>query len=186
MMGRNRTASGRKVALVLGSGGARGLAHIGVIDHLCSIGVEISYISGCSMGALVGGIYAAGELEAYTEWVKSLERKDIIGLLDFSFGMQGLLKGEKIIGVLREMIGDRSIAQRTERSLAQQGTAVRCHPGLDGDPDCVHTLGLPGACARRRRPVESDPHRTGAESLHRYDHRGQRRRPSLRKGRAGQ
>ena len=109
MMGRNKHASGRKVALVLGSGGARGLAHIGVIEHLRSIGVRISYISGCSMGALVGGVYAAGELEAYTEWVKKLERKDIISLLDFSFGMQGLLKGEKIIGVLREMIGDHSI-----------------------------------------------------------------------------
>jgi NTE family protein len=109
MMSKNRNAGGRRVALVLGSGGARGLAHIGVIEHLCSIGMEISYISGCSMGALVGGIYAAGELDAYTEWVKQLERKDIISLLDFSFGMQGLLKGEKIIGVLREMIGDRSI-----------------------------------------------------------------------------
>ena len=59
--------SGKTVALVLGSGGARGLAHIGVIEHLRSLDMEIRYISGCSMGALIGGIYAAGELQAYSE-----------------------------------------------------------------------------------------------------------------------
>jgi NTE family protein len=98
-----------RAALVLGSGGARGLAHIGVIQHLQTLGIEISYISGCSMGALVGGIYAAGELGAYTEWVKKQDRKSVISLLDFSFGLQGLFKGERIIGVLREMIGDQDI-----------------------------------------------------------------------------
>lgn len=98
-------------ALVLGSGGARGLAHIGVIQHLQLLDIEIRYISGCSMGALVGGIYAAGELDAYTEWVKKQDRKSVISLLDFSFGMQGLFKGERIIGVLREMIGDQDIEE---------------------------------------------------------------------------
>lgn len=103
------TLSGKSAALVLGSGGARGLAHIGVISHLLSLGVEISYISGCSMGALVGGIYAAGELEAYEKWVRKLERKDVIGLLDLSFGFQGLFKGERVIGVLREITGEHNI-----------------------------------------------------------------------------
>lgn len=98
-------------ALVLGSGGARGLAHIGVIQHLQSLDIEIRYISGCSMGALVGGIFAAGELGAYAEWVKKQDRKSVISLLDFSFGMQGLFKGERIIGVLREMIGDQDIEE---------------------------------------------------------------------------
>jgi NTE family protein len=97
------------VALVLGSGGARGLAHIGVIEALEAAGLDISYISGCSMGALVGGIYAAGKLDVYSEWVAGLERRDVLGLLDLSFGLQGLFKGERIIGKLREMIGDRDI-----------------------------------------------------------------------------
>ena len=99
----------RSVGLVLGSGGARGLAHIGVIEVLLELGYEIDYISGCSMGALVGGAYAAGELDVYKDWAVELERKDIVGLLDFSFGWQGLFKGDKVIGVLREMIGARNI-----------------------------------------------------------------------------
>ena len=99
----------RSVGLVLGSGGARGLAHSGVIEVLLELGYEIDYISGCSMGALVGGAYAAGELDVYKDWAVELERKDIVGLLDFSFGWQGLFKGDKVIGVLREMIGARNI-----------------------------------------------------------------------------
>lgn len=101
--------SRRSVGLVLGSGGARGLAHIGVIEALLELGYEIDYISGCSMGALVGGVFAAGELDVYRDWAVELERKDIVGLLDFSFGWQGLFKGEKVIGVLREMIGPQNI-----------------------------------------------------------------------------
>lgn len=99
----------RSVGLVLGSGGARGLAHIGVIETLLELGYDIDYISGCSIGALVGGAYAAGELDAYREWAEELARKDIVGLLDFSFAWQGLFKGDKLIGVLREMIGSRNI-----------------------------------------------------------------------------
>jgi NTE family protein len=107
--GKTNKYSGKSVALVLGSGGARGLAHIGVIRELLSLGMEIKYISGCSMGALVGGIYAAGELDAYSEWARKLERKDVISLLDLSFGFQGLFKGERIIGALKEITGERDI-----------------------------------------------------------------------------
>jgi NTE family protein len=107
--GKTDKYSGKSVALVLGSGGARGLAHIGVIRELLSLGMEIKYISGCSMGALVGGIYAAGELDAYSEWARKLERKDVISLLDLSFGFQGLFKGERIIGALKEITGERDI-----------------------------------------------------------------------------
>jgi NTE family protein len=94
------------VSLVLGSGGARGLAHIGVIQWLTANGYVIRSIAGSSMGALVGGIYAAGKLEVYTEWVSALERMDVVRLLDPSFGRAGLFKGERIISVLRELIGD--------------------------------------------------------------------------------
>jgi NTE family protein len=59
----------KKVALVLGSGGARGYAHIGVIEELQERGYEIGCIAGCSMGAVVGGIFAAGKLREYREWI---------------------------------------------------------------------------------------------------------------------
>ena len=97
------------VSLVLGSGGARGLAHIGVIEWLNENGFAIRSISGSSMGALIGGIYAAGKLDVYKNWVRALERKDVIRLLDLSFGRTGLFKGERIINALKELIGDRNI-----------------------------------------------------------------------------
>jgi len=94
------------VSLVLGSGGARGLAHIGVIEWLTENGYVVRSIAGSSMGALVGGIFAAGKLEVYAEWVSALERMDVVRLLDPAFGQAGLFRGERIIGVLRELIGD--------------------------------------------------------------------------------
>jgi NTE family protein len=97
------------VSLVLGSGGARGLAHIGVIAWLEENGYHIRSIAGSSMGALVGGIYAAGELEVYRRWVSALELVDVLRLLDLSFGGAGLIKGERLMGVLRDLIGDRDI-----------------------------------------------------------------------------
>ena len=100
---------GKRVALVLGSGGARGLAHIGIIQHIESLGHEIVYISGCSMGALVGGIYAAGQLEPYAEWARKLEKRDMFSLLDLAFGWTGLFKGDRLMGVLKELVGDHVI-----------------------------------------------------------------------------
>jgi len=99
------------VSLVLGSGGARGLAHIGVIQWLAENGYAIRSISGSSMGALVGGIYAASKLEIYAEWVLALERMHVLRLLDPTIGSPGLFKGERIISVLRELIGDCDIEE---------------------------------------------------------------------------
>jgi NTE family protein len=99
----------RTVSLVLGSGGARGLAHIGIIDWLTDNGYEIRSLAGSSMGALIGGIYAAGKLDVFTRWVSDLQRLDVVRLLDLSFGSTGLFKGERVIGVLKELIGDRDI-----------------------------------------------------------------------------
>lgn len=99
------------VALVLGSGGARGLAHIGVIEELEREGFRIAAIAGASMGALVGGIHAAGRLRDYRDWVGSLERSDVVRLLDFAFGHPGLIKGERLIGVMRELVGDHRIEE---------------------------------------------------------------------------
>jgi NTE family protein len=102
-------SSGRNIALVLGSGGARGLAHIGVIEALVSQGFTIKAVVGCSMGALVGGVYAAGRLKEYKEWTCSLEKSGVLRLLDLSFGNQGLIKGDRVIGILKELVGDYKI-----------------------------------------------------------------------------
>jgi NTE family protein len=96
------------VALALGAGGAKGLAHIGAIEELEAQGFEIVAIAGCSMGALIGGIHAAGKLDIYRDWVCSLDKLDVLKLVDwsFSFAGGGLIKGEKIIGTMLELIGD--------------------------------------------------------------------------------
>jgi NTE family protein len=90
------------VSLVLGSGGARGLAHIGVIQWLTENGYEIRSIAGSSMGALVGGIFAASKLEVYAQWVLELERVQVGSLLDPALCRPGLLKGERVSGVILE------------------------------------------------------------------------------------
>jgi NTE family protein len=100
---------GKTLSLVLGSGGARGLAHIGIIEWLSAHGYQIESISGASMGALVGGIHAAGELDAYKHWVCALRRSDVLRFLDFAFSGEGLLKGDRIMDTLRAMVGERAI-----------------------------------------------------------------------------
>lgn len=99
----------KKVSLVLGSGGARGLAHIGVIKWLEEHNYKIISVSGSSMGALVGGIYALGKLDEYEHWVRAIKTSDIIKLLDFSFDRDGFVRGERIIETLKDLIGDSQI-----------------------------------------------------------------------------
>jgi NTE family protein len=99
----------KTVSLVLGSGGARGLAHIGVIHWLEDNDFKIDSISGCSMGALIGGIYAAGKLDDFEQWVSSINKVDILTLLDLSWKKDGLVKGDKIINTLVELVGDQLI-----------------------------------------------------------------------------
>lgn len=97
------------VSLVLGSGGARGLAHIGVIRELESRGYDIRAISGSSMGALVGGIHALGGLDAYEKWVIALGQSDMLRLLDLTLSGGGLIRGEVLIQRLRELVGECNI-----------------------------------------------------------------------------
>jgi NTE family protein len=99
----------KTVSLVLGSGGARGIAHIGIIHWLVENGYQIQSIAGSSIGALIGGMYAVGKLDAYTKWVMALQKVDVIRLLDISFARKGLIKGNRIIEVLRKLIGDHNI-----------------------------------------------------------------------------
>jgi NTE family protein len=100
---------GKRVALVLASGGSRGLAHIGAIEVLQERGYEISSIAGASMGALVGGIYAAGGLDAFKEWMKTIDKMKIISLMDFTLSSNGIVKGEKIIDELKKIVPDKKI-----------------------------------------------------------------------------
>jgi len=97
------------VSLVLGSGGARGLAHIGVIQWLEEHGYRIESIAGASMGALVGGIHAAGKLGSYRDWICALRRTDVVRFVDLAFRAEGLIKGDRIIDTLRRMVGDHLI-----------------------------------------------------------------------------
>jgi len=98
--------STRDVALVLSSGGARGLAHIGAIEELLAQGYHITSIAGCSMGALIGGVYAAGKLEDFREWMKTIDRKKMLELTDFSFSLNHLVKGSRIIEAIMEFVPD--------------------------------------------------------------------------------
>jgi len=96
----------RTVSLVLGSGGARGLAHIGVIRWLEERGYEIKSISGCSIGSLVGGMYAIGKLAEFEAWVRAVTRLDIFTFLDLSMQKGGFFKGDKVIDALKGLVGD--------------------------------------------------------------------------------
>ncbi|MBJ2267519.1 patatin-like phospholipase family protein [Pseudomonas sp. MF6772] len=98
----------KRVALVLGSGGARGYAHIGVIEEIEKRGYEIACIAGCSMGAVVGGIYAAGKLQDYRNWIESLDYLDVLRLVDVSFRL-GAIRGEKVFGQIRKIVGEINI-----------------------------------------------------------------------------
>ncbi|MTI13915.1 patatin-like phospholipase family protein [Sansalvadorimonas verongulae] len=101
----------KTVSLVLGSGGARGYAHIGVIEELQARGYEIQAVAGSSMGALIGGLFAAGELDHYRDWVKELNYVDVIRLLDLSFKNPGVINGSRVFDVISEMVGDTRIEQ---------------------------------------------------------------------------
>jgi NTE family protein len=106
------TASdGKTISLVLGSGGARGLAHIGAIREIEASGFAIAALSGSSIGALIGGIYAAGKLDEFEHWICALTRMDIVTLLDLSWGRNGLVKGDKIISTLVNLVGDKTIEE---------------------------------------------------------------------------
>lgn len=99
----------KDVALVLSSGGARGLVHIGVIEELEAQGFNITSIAGCSMGALIGGMYAAGQLHDFRNWMKTIDRRKMISLWDFSLSLDHIIKGEKVIEAMKEVVPDTNI-----------------------------------------------------------------------------
>jgi len=105
----NILKSKRKVSLVLGSGGARGLVQIGVIRSLEEKGYEIDEVVGCSIGALIGAAYVEGRLQQLEDWMKSINRSMIFKLLDFTNPRFGLLKGERVFESLKDIFPDKNI-----------------------------------------------------------------------------
>jgi NTE family protein len=103
--------AGKRVALALGSGGARGYAHIGVINELRGRGYEIVGIAGSSMGALVGGLQAADKLDDFTDWAKSLTQRAVLRLLDPQITAAGVLRAEKILDAVRDILGEVTIEE---------------------------------------------------------------------------
>jgi NTE family protein len=101
----------KRVALALGSGGARGYAHIGVIDELRDRGYDIVGIAGSSMGALVGGLQAAGKLDEFADWARSLTQRAVLRLLDPSISAAGALRAEKILDAVRDILGEVTIEE---------------------------------------------------------------------------
>src|SRR5210317_1043301 len=99
----------KKISLVLSGGGARGLAHIGVLEELEKHGYEIHAITGTSMGAVVGGIYAAGKIEEFKKWILELNKLDIFKLVDFTLFNSGFIKGDKVFEELSAFIPDKQI-----------------------------------------------------------------------------
>ncbi|NVK37953.1 MAG: patatin-like phospholipase family protein [Gammaproteobacteria bacterium] len=94
----------KSISLVLGSGGARGYAHIGVIRAVLERGYDIKSVAGCSMGAVVGGFYAAGKLDEYEEWTRSLSYLDVLKLVDISLLSNGAIRGDKLFNRLSQML----------------------------------------------------------------------------------
>lgn len=94
----------KSVALVLGSGGARGLAHIGAIEALEERGYTITSVAGCSMGSIIAGMFCAGKLKEAKEWFLSVDRQRILQLTDFSITGNSLVKGKKVIKALQDIV----------------------------------------------------------------------------------
>jgi NTE family protein len=107
----NTKPTKKTVSLILGSGGARGLAHIGVIRWLEEHNYQINSISGSSIGALIGGIYAAGKLDECEVWFKQLSNTDILGLADIAWNRSGLIKGDKLVEAFRKVLGNPNIEE---------------------------------------------------------------------------
>ncbi len=96
----------KSISLALGSGGARGFAHIGAIEVLNEEGFSIENIAGSSMGASVGGIYCAGKLDTFKDWVLKLNKRETFRLMDFTMSTQGVLKGQKALDHLKTILGE--------------------------------------------------------------------------------
>ena len=101
----------QNVALVLSGGGARGIAHIGVIEELERQNFEITSIAGTSMGSLVGGVYALGKIEVFKNWICTLDKRKVFSLVDFALSKQGMIKGDRVLKKMKDFIPDTNIEE---------------------------------------------------------------------------
>ena len=125
------------IGLVLGGGAARGFAHIGVLKTLLAKGYVPDIITGTSIGAVIGGCYAAGKLDAVEEWARGLTRRSLLSYLDVSFSGSGLLNGAKLAEKLAEAIGDLAIDKLPVRYAAiatDTGTGLTSAPSTSQRP----------------------------------------------------
>jgi NTE family protein len=99
----------KNVTLVLSGGGARGIAHIGVIEEIERRGYEIKSICGTSMGALVGGVYASGKIQVFKNWLYTLDKQHVFSLIDFTLSSHGFIKGDRVLKTMKEFIPDANI-----------------------------------------------------------------------------
>lgn len=123
-----------RLGIALGGGSARGWAHIGVLRALMEEGIEPEIVCGTSIGALVGGVYAAGRLEELGRWVGTLTRRDVLGLVDFTTARGGVIGGRRLMELYREHLGDIAIEELPRRYAAvatdlQSGTEVWLQEG---------------------------------------------------------
>jgi NTE family protein len=118
----------KKVQLILSSGGARGLAQIGVIEAVKAHGYVIEKVAGSSIGALIGGFYAAGKLDVFTDWVKELNRIDVMRYFDVHFSSRGFIKGKKIMKELEKMLGNPNIEDLPVRYKAVSSDIISHEP----------------------------------------------------------
>lgn len=105
----SKTKNGKNVALVLSGGGARGMAHIGVIEEILNSGYNITSISGTSIGSLIAGVYVSGKMNEFKDWVTQVSKFDVFKFMDFAISKNGFIKGEKIFKALKKFIGDVNI-----------------------------------------------------------------------------
>jgi NTE family protein len=105
------------VGLALGSGSARGWSHIGVIQELEAMGIRPQVVAGTSIGALVGAVYVAGQLDDLAEWVRKLTVRDVVGLMDFTFS-GGVVRGEKLFGSFNERHANPNIEDLEQRYVS--------------------------------------------------------------------
>ena len=115
----------QKVALVLSMGGARGIAHIGVIEELLRHNFEITSIAGSSMGAMVGAMYASGKMEECKEWLYSWDKRKMWELADITLSRDGLVKGDRFINELKQIIPDMNIEDLPVPYVAMATDIVR-------------------------------------------------------------
>ncbi len=99
----------KKVALVLSGGGARGIAHIGVIEELEKQGYEITSIAGTSMGSVIGGVYALGQMDVLKNWAYTLDKRKVFSLVDFTINKYGMVRGDKVSKKMKKLIPDKNI-----------------------------------------------------------------------------